>query len=94
MKPSIKTIWSYYRSGTLKELRDKGQMSEAEYQRLVKTANTYETSQPSNESLRRIADTKKPATAGFCLLQKRRGERFQASATSTVFSVRWYWLNR
>lgn len=45
MKPSIKRIWSYYRSGTLKELRDKGQMSEAEYQRLVESAKAYEATQ-------------------------------------------------
>jgi hypothetical protein len=47
MKPSIKSIWSYYRSGTLKELHDKGQMSEAEYQRLVRTAKSYAASQPA-----------------------------------------------
>lgn len=42
MKPSIKKIVDYYRSGTLNELRDKGQMSAAEYQRHVAAVKAYE----------------------------------------------------
>ena len=43
MKPSIKTIASYYRSGTLDELHRKGQMSTAEYNRHVDAVKAYET---------------------------------------------------
>lgn len=42
MKPSIKTIVSYYRSGTLAELHRKGQMSTAEYNRHVEAVKAYE----------------------------------------------------
>lgn len=42
MKPSIKTIASYYRSGTLDELQRKGQMSSAEYRRHVEAVKAYE----------------------------------------------------
>lgn len=42
MKPSIRVIASYYRSGTLDELRSKGQMSEAEYNRHVAAVKAYE----------------------------------------------------
>ncbi len=42
MKPSIKAIANYYRAGTLDELRRKGQMSEAEYDRHVEAVKEYE----------------------------------------------------
>lgn len=42
MKPSIRVIASYYRSGTLDELRSKGQMSEAEYNRHVAAVKAFE----------------------------------------------------
>ena len=42
MKPSIKTIASYYLAGTLDELRRKGQMSQAEYNRHVEAVKAYE----------------------------------------------------
>lgn len=42
MKPSIRVIVSYYRAGTLDELRRKGQMSQAEYNRHVEAVKAYE----------------------------------------------------
>ncbi|MCU9527540.1 hypothetical protein [Pseudomonas mosselii] len=42
MKPSIRVIASYYRAGTLDELRRKGQMSEAEYSRHVAAVKAFE----------------------------------------------------
>lgn len=42
VKPSIKTIASYYRCGTLDELLRKGQMSKAEYDRHVEAVKAYE----------------------------------------------------
>lgn len=49
MKPNIKVIASYYRSGTLDELRDKGQMSVAEYQRHVEAVKAYEAQSKGEE---------------------------------------------
>lgn len=42
MKPSIRIIASYYRAGTLDELRRKGKMSNAEYQSHVEAVKAYE----------------------------------------------------
>ncbi|WP_443694945.1 hypothetical protein [Pseudomonas sp.] len=42
MKPNIKRIASYYRSGTLDELHRKGKMSTAEYNRHVDAVKAYE----------------------------------------------------
>lgn len=41
MKPGVRSIFGFYRSGTLDELRRTGRMGESEYRKLVKVAVAY-----------------------------------------------------